>query len=181
MQPTSTPAIPSGAILPDCRVEVRDYTYPQGWAADPIARSRFYCEQLELGSVLFFPGIPYELEPEDLDYLRTQSAANSRFHKNISYRPEEDVLRGFDAGEEDRRRVHVFMREYSAAVSEFLTDFLVPYAGRWQLDYASFRSQEEQGRDLPLHKRNDLLHVDAFPSRPTRGGRILRVFTNINE
>lgn len=24
------------------------------------------------------------------------------------------------------------------------------------------------------------MHVDAFPSRPTRGGRILRVFTNIN-
>jgi hypothetical protein len=23
---------------------------------------------------------------------------------------------------------------------------------------------EEEGRDLPLHKRNDLLHVDAFPS-----------------
>src|SRR5439155_9937119 len=32
----------------------------------------------------------------------------------------------------------------------------------------------------PLKKRNDLLHVDAFPTRPTRGGRILRVFTNIN-
>jgi hypothetical protein len=47
-------------------------------------------------------------------------------------------------------------------------------------DYASFRPVEEEGRDLPLHKRNDLLHVDAFPSRPTRGGRILRVFTNIN-
>jgi hypothetical protein len=39
---------------------------------------------------------------------------------------------------------------------------------------------EEEGRDLPLHKRNDLLHIDAFPSRPTRGGRILRVFTNIH-
>jgi hypothetical protein len=25
-----------------------------------------------------------------------------------------------------------------------------------------------------------LLHVDEFPSRPTRGGRILRVFTNLN-
>jgi hypothetical protein len=33
---------------------------------------------------------------------------------------------------------------------------------------------------LPTRKRNDLLHVDAFPSRPTRGGRILRCFTNIN-
>ena len=48
------------------------------------------------------------------------------------------------------------------------------------MDYASFRPLEEEGRNLPLHKRNDLLHVDAFPSRPTRGGRILRVFTNVN-
>jgi hypothetical protein len=58
--------------------------------------------------------------------------------------------------------------------------FLVPYAGKFQTDYASFRPLEEEGRDLPLHKRNDLLHVDAFPSRPTRGGRILRIFTNVN-
>jgi len=49
-----------------------------------------------------------------------------------------------------------------------------------KLDFASFRPLEEQGRDLSLHKRNDLLHVDAFPSRPTHGGRILRVFANIN-
>jgi len=48
------------------------------------------------------------------------------------------------------------------------------------MDYASFRPIEEEGRNLSLHKRNDLLHVDAFPSRPTRGGRILRVFTNVN-
>ncbi len=62
----------------------------------------------------------------------------------------------------------------------FLSSFLAPYAGKWILDFASFRPFEEDGRDLPLHKRNDLLHVDAFPSRPTRGGRILRVFTNLN-
>lgn len=42
------------------------------------------------------------------------------------------------------------------------------------------RKLEEEGRHLPLHKRNELLHVDAFPSRPTKGGRILRVFTNLN-
>ena len=72
------------------------------------------------------------------------------------------------------------MRNYSAQVIEFLTKFLTPYAGKWILDFSSFRPIEEEGRDLPLHKRNDLLHVDAFPSRPTRGGRILRVFTNLN-
>ncbi|MGC1912794.1 MAG: Kdo hydroxylase family protein, partial [Candidatus Acidiferrales bacterium] len=61
-----------------------------------------------------------------------------------------------------------------------LRKFLAPYASRWVVDFASFRPLEEQDRNLPLHKRNDLLHVDAFPSRPTRGGRILRVFTNLN-
>jgi hypothetical protein len=31
-----------------------------------------------------------------------------------------------------------------------------------------------------VHARNDLLHIDAFPSRPTGGARILRLFANIN-
>jgi hypothetical protein len=31
-----------------------------------------------------------------------------------------------------------------------------------------------------LKARNDLLHVDAFPSRPTNGHRILRLFVNVN-
>jgi hypothetical protein len=48
------------------------------------------------------------------------------------------------------------------------------------VDFASFRPEEEAGRDLALRSRNDLVHVDAFPSRPTRGDRILRVFTNLN-
>ncbi|MCU1262934.1 MAG: 3-deoxy-D-manno-oct-2-ulosonic acid (Kdo) hydroxylase, partial [Bryobacterales bacterium] len=51
---------------------------------------------------------------------------------------------------------------------------------QWKTDYASFRSIEEEGRDLPWKKRNDLLHTDAFPTRPTDGGLILRIFTNIN-
>ncbi len=49
-----------------------------------------------------------------------------------------------------------------------------------RIDFASFRPQEEEGRDLPTKKRNDLLHVDAFPTRPTRGDMILRFFTNIH-
>ena len=33
---------------------------------------------------------------------------------------------------------------------------------------------------MPLSKRNDLLHVDAFPTRPVFGDLILRCFTNVN-
>src|ERR1700740_1362450 len=76
--------------------------------------------------------------------------------------------------------MNTIMLDFFAAVTKFVSQFLGPYAGKMKLDFASFRPLEEQGRDLSLHKRNDLLHVDAFRLRPTRGGRILRVFTHLH-
>jgi hypothetical protein len=152
-----------------------------GWvnAGDPALRTRHYCAELERGAILFFPGLPFDLPLEDMEFLVSLTPADSRLHKNISYRPEQDLLRGFSDGAHEVR-VHEIMRRYASEVRKFVSSFLAPYAGKFQMDYASFRPLEEEGRDLPLHKKNDLLHVDAFPSRPTRGGRILRVFTNVN-
>ena len=152
-----------------------------GWAnvGDPAPQSRHYCAELEKGAILFFPGPPFDLPREDMEFLVSLTPADSRLHKNISYRPEQDVLRGFSDGAHEAR-VHEIMRRYAAEARKFVSSFLTPYAGKFQMDYASFRPLEEEGRDLPVHKKNDLLHVDAFPSRPTRGGRILRVFTNVH-
>ena len=72
------------------------------------------------------------------------------------------------------------MRNYSQNVTQFLKQLLPPYADKWKLDYASFRPFQEKGRQLRTRARNDLLHVDAFPTRPMHGHRILRFFTNIN-
>ncbi|HET7871049.1 MAG TPA: Kdo hydroxylase family protein [Terriglobales bacterium] len=143
-------------------------------------QARWYCDQLEHGKVLFFEHTPFEFPDEDARFLLSQKQTGSRFHKNISYRPSADLLKGVDTGSADRERLHGIMKRFSEQVTGFLSRFLAPYAGKLKLDFASFRPLEEQGRDLPLHKRNDLLHVDAFPTRPTRGGRILRVFVNIN-
>jgi len=160
--------------------EVTDYRYPQGWT-NGAARARHYCEELEKGEIIYFNGVPYEFPKEAQEFLLSQKQSRFRHHKNISYRPTQDKLRGSSNDDpEDAERLHRLMRDYSRHVTEFLTNFLSPYAGKWTLDYASFRPLEEAGRDLSLHKRNDLMHVDAFPSRPTRGGRILRVFTNVN-
>jgi hypothetical protein len=164
-------------------ITIDDFSYPQGWT-DPKhseERARWCCSQLEDGHVLFFEGIPFDFPEANLHFLRTQQQSSSSLHKNISYRPHQDKLRGFAAeAREEVERLHEVMRYYSAQVVEFLSRLLVPYSPHWKLDFASFRPLEEEGRDLPLHKRNDLLHVDAFPGRPTRGGRILRCFTNIN-
>jgi hypothetical protein len=149
-------------------------------ADDQRKSSSWYCDQLERGKVLFFPGVPFGFPEADRNFLLSQKQSGSRFHKNISYRPGADILKGVSPDSPDRERLHAVMRHFSQQVTSFVASFLSPYAGKLKLDFASFRPLEEQGRDLPLHKRNDLLHVDAFPTRPTHGGRILRIFVNIN-
>jgi hypothetical protein len=144
---------------------------------------RGWCERLETGDILFFPQTPIALAAGDVEFLRGQQQTDSSLHKNIAYKPHADALSGVDAKSADAAavaRLHSIMRQYSQQVTAFLKDFLESYQERWQLDYASFRPQEEEGRDLPRRKRNDLLHTDAFPTRPTQGARILRFFNNIN-
>src|SRR6185437_12560632 len=143
-------------------------------------QARWYCQQLERGKVLFSRAVPFDFPKTDIEFLLSQKQTGSRFHKNVSYRPAADLLKGDDSAANDRERLHGIMRDFSKQVTAFVTRYLAPYAGKFKLDYASYRPLEEQGRDLPLHKRNDLLHVDAFPTRPTRGARILRIFVNIN-
>jgi hypothetical protein len=145
-----------------------------------LSHAPWHCDQLERGKVLVFSHVPFDFPDVDREFLLSQKQTGSRFHKNISYRPGKDLLKGVDDNSPDRERMNAIMRDFSAAVTKFVSQFLAPYAGKMKLDFASFRPLEEQGRDLSLHKRNDLLHVDAFPSRPTHGARILRVFANIN-
>ena len=146
-------------------------------------QARAWCAQLEAGDILYFPQTPIALPQDDLAFLLGQQQTDSSLHKNIAYKPNIDKLSGVDTKTADAAavaRLQGIMRNYSKAVASFLTGFLSPYRANWQLDYASFRPQEEQGRDLSLRRRNDLLHTDAFPTRPTHGARILRFFNNIH-
>ena len=143
-------------------------------------RADWLCSQLEQGSVLYFSTIPFAFAESDREFLLSLKQSGSRFHKNISYRPVTGILKGVAADSADHIRLLRVMRGFSEEVTRFVEALLKPYAGKLKLDFASFRPLEEKGRDLPLHQRNDLLHVDAFPSRPTHGARILRVFVNIN-
>lgn len=163
-------------------IVVQDYQKGVGWGntEQREARSRSYCEMLESGQILLFRQPPFELPEEDQKFLLEQEWAELRMHKNVSYRPTEDVLKGVSGSAETNARLRTIFRNHSSAVIDFVGKFLLPYAGKCTIDFSSFRPFEEERRGLPLHKRNDLLHVDAFPSRPTRGGRILRVFTNLN-
>ena len=136
---------------------------------------------LESGAILSFPGQPLAPSPEHLAVLRRQNPGHSRFHKNIAYRPETGRMSGVsEIPREDRVAVHRALEDFSGRSLRFLAGLFPAYARSWRVDYTSFRPYEEEGRPLSPRSRNDRMHVDAFPSRPTNGDRILRLFVNIH-
>jgi hypothetical protein len=143
------------------------------------SHGRWCCARLEEGNVLFFEKTPFELPPDEMQFLQRQRQSDARYHKNIAYRPHSDRLTGYAAASgPGKAMLHTIMRRYSRRVIAFTQELLPPYSGAWAVDFASFRPQQEAGRQMRLRARNDLLHVDSFPTRPSNGNRILRVFTN---
>jgi len=140
-----------------------------------------YCQELESGNILFFPTIPFLFPEEDLHFLLAQKQTGASNRKNIAYKPKLDRITNYVYSSPDQKtRLLEIMRNYSQSVTQFLKKILPSYADHWMLDYASFRPFQEKQRKLRIRARNDLLHTDAFPTRPTQGNRILRFFTNIN-
>jgi hypothetical protein len=149
-------------------------------SADPLTPSDLAC-RLERGEVIYYPTCPFPLpRGEDMEFLLAQRLA-SRAHKNVSYDPRRDRAAGFDRrSAEQAERVRCVLAEFARGVTAWLAGVLPPYAASWRLDMVSYRPVEEATRKARLKARNDLLHVDAFPTRPTNGWRILRCFANVN-
>ena len=137
-------------------------------------------EALERGQVLTFERGMLPLPPDgDLAFLRDELPERLGL-KNISYHPEGDYLTGFKGRGPARDRTHGILRAHAEATAAFTARALPGYARGWRRGKVNFRPLEEQGRALSRHSSNELVHVDAFASGATHGGRILRVFTNVH-
>jgi hypothetical protein len=69
-----------------------------------------------------------------------------------------------------------FARDASGLVAAILPR----YAPHLKRARTSYRPHAASGRPVSWRKDDTRLHVDAFPSRPNHGERILRVFSNVN-
>jgi hypothetical protein len=135
---------------------------------------------LETGNILILPDAPLTLSSEDREVIQN-IRQSGRYHKNISYKPQKDKVSGLEKTVAAlRERAHGILRRYSESAIACAARTVPRYQDRWHVDYASLRIVEEAGRELPFKKRNDLIHTDAFPTRPTRGGLILRIFFNFH-
>lgn len=151
-------------------------TFPK--PADPVDPT--IAERLERGEVIFYPSCPFPLPEGDCRKFLLEQEQGAG-HKNISYDPCSETASGFRrVNQAQADRFTELLADFSRVATSWLGVVLPRYAHSWQLDRVSYRPQEEATRRLRLTARNDLLHVDAFPSRPTNGARILRLFVNVN-
>jgi hypothetical protein len=138
-------------------------------------------ERLERGEILFHDLAPFALPGADERAFLREQKLRGLAHKNITYNPRTGEAAGFAwHGSDHAERLRRVLAGFSQAVTSWLHDALPRYRDGCEADRATFRPEEEATRRLRPNARNDLLHVDAFPNRPARGRRILRVFVNIN-
>jgi hypothetical protein len=133
---------------------------------------------LEDGKVLFFPRLAFALSSEEQRFLSPKIADPAA--KNVSFDPATAMLKHAAGSPNDLAAIERMMRRYSGHALTLARTLLPDYAGALELGRTSFRPVEISARALSPRKDDTRLHVDAFPSTPTGGKRILRLFTNVN-
>ena len=133
---------------------------------------------LEAGDLLVFNPCPFPLpSADDLAFLRAQDAKGFG-HKDVSYDPTTGRVVGLRGYEETAARVKAILTDASRLAVDWLRTALPHYD--LTPDRVTLRTQEEATRPLRVTARNDLLHIDQFPTRPSFGRRVLRLSANIH-
>ncbi len=141
-------------------------------------RGERYETELESGHVLWFPRLRFELQPGEERLL--DPAVGDAKAKNISLRADGDALRGAVHEAATQAALRGLLTRYRAQAMALVERLFPHYRGRAKAGNASFRPYAVEGRQRSWRQDDARLHVDAFPSNPSRGQRLLRVFTNLN-
>jgi hypothetical protein len=133
---------------------------------------------LEHGRVLLFPELAFPIEAAERQIIARGQTTGAA--KNISLDPRTGTLKGIEPSENDADLAALMTRFGNFA--ELLIRTIAPhYAPGLARMRTSFRPTEIAGREYSWRKDDRRRHVDAFPSSPTQGSRILRVFGNIDQ
>jgi hypothetical protein len=134
-------------------------------------------DALEAGRVLLLADLPFRPLPDEMTLLSPAVMGNER--KNISFDPASGQLGNTSLFGAQADRLRTMLLRFADAAETLIRDLLPIYAPALERARTSFRPAEISGREYSPRHDDRLLHVDAFPSRPMRGQRILRLFTNI--
>ena len=151
----------------------------RSWAAEGDGAVTHGVEPvLETGGVLVFPRLPFVLLEGERRFL--DPAWGDGKAKNISLRGQSDELRGARGSAYDQAALRAMVLRFRGQAETLAARLFPHYSGRLARGNTSYRPVAVEGRASSWRKDDTRLHVDAFPSNPMRGTRLLRVFTNLN-
>lgn len=145
----------------------------------PDSTQQLAISSLENGNILYFPELAFSLEPEEKIFLTPEFS--DPHSKNISYQATTNKLWGIQhLTEAQHQQLKAMLKRYSQHALMLIQGILPHYARQLIIARTSYRPIQITGRVSSYRKDDKRLHIDAFPSSPNQGKRILRVFTNVN-
>lgn len=133
---------------------------------------------VESGRVLCFPHLAFALEAGERRFLSADWSDGKS--KNISFDSRTGTLAGARGSTADIAMLNQMIQRFAHCARGLIGRLFPAYGPAVIVARTSFRSVAAATRAASWRKDDRLLHLDAFPSRPNRGERILRVFSNVN-
>lgn len=170
-----------GINMSDSQVKILDFTAWQN-KLDKIHSDELTSE-LEQGKVFVLPKLNFLMLDGEIDLLSEDLVEPGR--KNISYEINHNKLKGIASNTNNKSviesRIQKFMHRYAENAQELINGLFPYYKKNITIGRTSLRVLDTASNKPSSYRKDDSrLHVDAFPSTPTHGRRILRVFHNIN-
>jgi hypothetical protein len=156
-------------IHPIVTIDLREWSL-----TSPVAA---HVSDAEAARVLYFPSLAFELSTAEKTLLRPDLQDPAR--RNISQVPGLRVA-GAVGSTQDIDMLDAMLLRFRSQATQLVESLFPAYRGHLQTQPTSFRPSEVATRTQSWRADDKRLHVDAFPSRPNYGARILRVFSNLN-
>lgn len=136
-----------------------------------------WTQAVEAGKVLYFPQLGFKLTPQEEPLLREDMLKAGT--RNVSLGAD-GVLKGAAGTDEEQRALAGMIGRFRQQALQLIDGLLPEYQGLLRVAPTSFRPKQVETRAQSVRADDQRMHVDAFPSRPNYGERILRVFANLN-
>ncbi|MBA3662431.1 MAG: Kdo hydroxylase family protein [Gammaproteobacteria bacterium] len=134
---------------------------------------------LESGQILFLPHLAFNINESECRFLSPEYV--DPHAKNISFHALQNKLWGVQhLSDPQHIQLKQMLGRFAQNALKLIQELLPRYAEEMIMARTSFRPVEISNRKTSYRKDDKRLHIDAFPSAPNQGKRILRVFTNIN-
>ena len=137
---------------------------------------------IERGGVIAFPALPFAVSPREQALFDASLADDKR--KSVYVRAGRAGIAGTMATGDTRATIAAMIERYATSCHALIDGLFPAYGAVAHATGTSFRPRAigdtRSGKALSWRKDDTRLHIDAFPSNPTAGQRILRVFTNVH-